>query len=97
MTDKFINEPIEWCRKESRRNAELQGDRRQTNQRRKIFRYRNHMLAKTADRLEAAEAKLRAVGDVAVNCLEYYSAAYQSGKACRRISGEIQAILKDEA
>ena len=56
---KPTTDPIEWCRQESSRFAQMQGDKNNTNQRRKSFRFRNHMLAKVADRLEAAEATIK--------------------------------------
>ena len=55
--DKTTTELIEWCKKESNRNAKMQGEKHHTNRRRKAFRYRNHMFIAVADRLEAAESK----------------------------------------
>lgn len=51
MKDKSIAELIEWCAKEADRNARMQGDKKQTNRRRKTFRYRNHMLLAVAEKL----------------------------------------------
>ena len=49
-----MNELVQYLREEAARNAQLQGDKEhQTNRRRKTFRYRNHMLTKCADELEA--------------------------------------------
>ena len=46
-------------RKEAARNARMQGDKEhQTNQRRKTFRFRNHILTAAADRIEKLEATL---------------------------------------
>ncbi len=45
-------------------------------------------------KLEIAQTKIDAVSDIAVNCLSYYHAAYQSDRACKRISNEIKIAIK---
>jgi len=42
-------EIIEWCRVELNRYAQMQGDKNNTNRRRKVYRYRNHMFAATVN------------------------------------------------
>jgi hypothetical protein len=66
-----MSELTDWCRKEAARNARMQGDKEhQTNQRRKTFRYRNHMLVAVADRIEELEKALNQVDHQIVHLMD---------------------------
>jgi len=56
-----MSELTEWLRKESNRNALLQGEKNHTNHRRKVFRRRNHMLMDAANKIEGLQAQLNAL------------------------------------
>ena len=94
---KPTTDPIEWCRQESSRFAQMQGDKNNTNQRRKSFRFRNHMLAKIADRLEEAEATINKVHELLEEWRRYENAYPMVEAAYMVLANELQAILEQQA
>ena len=101
--DKSIQELIEWCRKESNRNAQMQGDKIHTARRRKTFRYRNHMLAAVANNLELetarkAEAAIKAISELPDKWRNYNYVEHVSvcGDCATELATELQALLKEQ-
>jgi hypothetical protein len=88
-----MSELIDWCRKEAARNARMQGDKEhQTNQRRKTFRHRNHMLIAVADRIEELENALTVILPMAKG----YAAQNNVGRNQEKIANAVSVLEKSE-
>lgn len=64
MSKRVQDDVVLWLRSEAGRNAMMQGDKEhQTNQRRKVFRGRNHMLTKAANHIEELDCLVQTQRD----------------------------------